>query len=290
MKGKAALKCLVTGGSGFIGGYVLRHLRGKAYDVMNFDIVGASDKDFIRGSILDFEAVQAAVEKSDYIFHFAGFSNINHVKDNPRACIEANIMGTINLLEALRLKGKKGFCFASSVYVHDMKGHFYTLSKKASELLCRNYSNLYGISAAIIRLGTVYGEESRHEDVISIFVKNACMGKPIVIHGSGEQTRHFIHGEDVAHACQAILEKQINNKTLILAGATPVSINELAGIIKQFIPSAAIQKREIEKRFDDYEGNMGNVEETYDQLDWRPQISIEEGVNRLIAHFKRGKP
>lgn len=280
------MKCLITGGSGFIGGYVLRHLRGEGYAVANFDTVVASDKDNIQGSILDFEVVQKAVEESDFVFHFAGFSNINHVKDNPRKCIETNIMGTINLLEALRLKGKGSFCLASSVYVHDTKGHLYTLSKWASELLCQNYCNLYGINSIIIRLGTVYGEQSRHEDVISIFVKNACMGKPIVIHGLGTQTRHFIHGEDVANACQALLEKRISNKTLILAGSTPVSVNALASIIKQFIPSAVIQKREIEKRFDDYEGNIGNLEETYAQLDWRPQVSIEEGVKRLIMHFK----
>ena len=77
------MNVLITGGSGFIGGYVYRHLKGKKYDVKNFDIIGNDqDPDFIHGSITDIDAVMRAVFESDVIFHFAGFSNINNV-DSP---------------------------------------------------------------------------------------------------------------------------------------------------------------------------------------------------------------
>lgn len=278
---------MITGGSGFIGGYVYRHLRNCGYDAFNYDIVeNNSNNAFIRGSILDFDAVKKGVEKADTVFHFAGFSNINHVKAHPRDCIELNIIGTTNFLEAIRLKGEGKFIFASSVYVHNTNGHFYTASKLATELICENYSKLYGIPIVILRLGTVYGERSRHEDVVSIFVKGACAGEPIIIHGSGEQKRHFIHGEDVAAGCRIIIEKGVTNSKLILAGKRCISIKELAEIVKNNFKGVVIQKEGNLIRKDDYQGDIGNLERTFKELEWEPEIDIERGVKRLIKYFQ----
>jgi len=283
-------KILITGGSGFIGGYVYRYFHECGYNVLNYDIKGEqTDDTFIKGSILDFDLVRRAVEEADVIFHFAGFSNINLVKTHPKECIELNITGTANFLEAIRLKGNGRFIFASSVYVHNTNGHFYTTSKLASELICNNYLALYEIPVTILRLGTVYGENSRHDDVVSIFVKKACLGEPIVIHGTGRQKRHFIHGEDIARACQQIVDKDITNRTLILAGKNEVTINELADIVKKNINKDVFIKRlERTGREDDYQGDVSdtNLRETFKVLGWEPEIDIIEGVNRLIKYFK----
>ena len=77
---------LITGGSGFIGGYVYRHFLGQGYNVKNFDIVGdKGDINFIQGSISNFELVNETIAENsvDIVFHFAGFSNINKVKASP---------------------------------------------------------------------------------------------------------------------------------------------------------------------------------------------------------------
>lgn len=290
-KRKPTERVLVTGGSGFIGGYVLRHLRACGYAVTNFDL--AEDKhdngSFIQGSILDFNAVQRAVDQSDIVFHFAGFSNINLVKDNPKNCIELNIMGTANFLDAIRVKGSGKFVFASSVYVHNKNGHFYTTSKLASELICENYNDLYGLPVAIMRLGTVYGEKSRQEDVVSIFVKKAVLGEPISIHGSGKQIRNFIHGEDVAAACAKLVATNDLSGTFILSSKRGASIRELAGIVTKYVPTVKIEQFEGKGREDDYQGDLGDgsmLEDTYQKLQWEPKIDIEEGVKRMIKYFK----
>ena len=123
---------------------------------------------------------------------------------------------------------------------------------------------------------------------MSIFAKRACAGEPIVIHGSGEQRRHFIHGEDVAEACRKVIEKDIANTTLILAYRRGISVNELAKIIRASIPSCIIERSENMAREEDYQGDIDDVQETYEILKWEPKIHLEEGVSRLIRHF-RGK-
>jgi len=282
------VKILITGGSGFIGGYVYRHLKDSGFNVKNFDIIGNSkDSDFIQGSIIDFDDVKNAVFESDIIFHFAGFSNINKVKNTPLECVRLNILGTTNILEALRLKRDGKLIFASSVYVHNNNGHLYTSSKLAAERICENYSTLFNVTTSIIRLGTVYGEYSRHEDVISIFVKRMCNGENIHIHGDGEQKRNFIHGNDVARACERILISNVFGKKLIISSDEQTSINQLVSMLKKMDPSLQFMSNKELIRKDDYVGDIGNVKETYNLLKWEPSINLLQGVNRMKNYFAK---
>lgn len=280
---------MVTGGSGFIGGYVLRHLAQNGHHVTNFDMLS---KPFpgvceVIGSILDRNLVTRLVKEHDAIFHFAGFANINRVKDDPVACLELNIMSTAYFMDAVKLTDKM-FFLASSVYVHDDNGHFYTTSKQCAEKICHNYHQLFGVGSGILRLGTVYGEQSRHEDVISLFVKRALQKQPLVIHGDGNQARNFIHGEDVARACgQALLlGRRDGVQTLVLAGEHNVSINDVALKVQQLVPAAVISREMSAQRVKDYSGAIEGLSETYRTLQWRPRVGIDEGVKRLVGHFQ----
>jgi UDP-glucose 4-epimerase len=284
---------LVTGGSGFIGGYVYRHFKDRGYNVKNFDIIGdKSDLNYIQGSISDFDLVNSAILENniDIVFHFAGFSNINKVKDSPLECVYLNIIGATNFLEALRLNGNSSFVLASSVYVHDDAGHLYTTSKAAAERICDNYASLYGINSTIIRLGSVYGEHSRHEDVISIFASKFCSNEPICVHGDGEQQRNYIHGQDVAEACESIMVNNIHDEKLIIAGEKQNSLNDIISILLELDPSLDISYQPLEFRKDEYRGDVGDISATFDKLNWRPSINIYDGVKGLVNYFCSNKP
>jgi len=283
------MNILVTGGSGFVGGYVFRYFQEKGYSVKSFDVYGDESCDsFIKGSILDFEALSKAIIDNNIsiIFHFAGFANINKVKESPRECIDLNILGTTNILEASRLKGNTSVVLASSVYVHSHHGHLYTTSKVAAERILQDYTSLYNLDSNIIRLGTVYGERSRHEDVISIFAKKINNKESISISGDGKQTRNFIHGEDVAKACESIIINKVSGEILIISGESPTSINQIASYFKDINPNICIVRDSISNREDDYDGNLGEVKNTYQKLNWKPKISILEGIKRLISYHK----
>ncbi len=281
---------LVTGGSGFIGGYVLRHLAQNGHQVTNFDMLSkpVSGVREVIGSILDRTLMAELVKEHDAIFHFAGFANINKVKDDPVACLELNIMSTAYFMDAVK-RTDKLFFLASSVYVHDDNGHFYTTSKLCAEKVCRNYHQLFGTGSCLLRLGTVYGEQSRHEDVISLFVKRALQKQPLMIHGGGTQVRNFIHGEDVARACGLALTRRGEDgvQTLILAGEADVTINDLALKVQSLIPGTVISHQPAAQRVKDYSGAIEGLTETYHALQWRPQVGIDEGVKRMIGHFRQ---
>ncbi len=282
------MNILVTGGSGFVGGYVFRYFQEQGYSVKNFDIYGdESDIDFIKGSILDFGAIKKTIFENDIsvVFHFAGFSNINKVKASPRECIDLNILGTTNILEASRLKGKTSIILASSVYVHSKHGHLYTTSKVAAERILEDYSSLYNMNSNIIRLGTVYGEMSRHEDVVSIFAKKVSNKESISISGDGTQTRNFIHGDDVAKACESIIMNRVSGEVLIVSGELPISINQIASYLQGIDPAISIVHDEKSYREDDYDGNVGDVSDTFAKLNWRPEIGIREGIERLVRYY-----
>lgn len=283
-------KILITGGSGFIGGYVLRYFAQKGYNVTNFDLCSrpVPNTREVIGSILNRDLLVKLVKEHDVIFHFAGFANINRVKDDPVACLELNIMSTAYFMDAVKQTDKM-FFLASSVYVHDGNGHFYTTSKQCAEKICQNYHQLFGTGSGILRLGTVYGEQSRHEDVISLFVKRALQKQPLVIHGDGSQARNFIHGEDVARACgQALsLGRHDGVQTFVLAGEHNVSINDVALKVQQIVPAAVISREPSAQRVKDYSGAIEGLGDTYRALQWRPQVGIDEGVKRLVGHFQR---
>lgn len=283
------MNILISGGSGFIGGYVYRHFKELGYSVKNFDLYGVEgDSDFLKGSILDFEYVKKIIveNKITVVFHFAGFSNINKVEASPRDCVDLNILGTTNILEAARLKGNTAVILASSVYVHSDHGHLYTTSKVAAERILKNYSELYNIKSNILRLGTVYGELSRHEDVISIFAKKISEKKPISVSGDGLQTRNFIHGIDVAKACEKILLKNIFEETLIISSEMPSSISEIVAYFKDLDSSTKVKFDKLVKRNDDYQGDVGDVDNTFRKLHWKPEIEIKEGIKRLYEFYQ----
>lgn len=251
------MKILVTGGSGFIGSHIVDKLIEAGHAVTVFDIKPPHRKDvrFIRGNIEDFNATLKVVKGQKMVFHIAAFSNIDLVKDNPLTTVRSNILGTVNILEAARRNKVKRVILASSVYVYGNRGHLYTTAKLASEMLCKDYFTLYKLPYTILRFGTAYGPRSRDADVISIFVRRAILGKPLLIKGGGGQKRNFIFVEDIAVGCAEALRNIYENEIYDLKAKKAVSVKELAMMVNRLCgrKSRIVLGR---SRYDDFQGSV----------------------------------
>ena len=280
---------LVTGGSGFIGSHVVDKLIGNSLDVKVFDIGKPHRKDaeFIKGDIISLEELNAAMKDMEYVFHIAALSNINKVAENPLMAVDLNIMSTAKVLEAARNSQVRRVIYASSYFIDSGKGHLYTTTKVASEMLCKDYYTLYGLPFTILRYGTAYGPRSRGEDVISIFVKRALSHQPLTIYGDGNQSRNFIYVEDLAEGNVAALKDIAKNQTYNLEGLRPITVREVAETVKKLVGDVEIEYKE--ERPGDFEGKVVSAEKVKRELGWTPKVDFEEGVGRYIKWYKQNR-
>lgn len=218
---------LITGGAGFIGSHVAEHLVKHGARIRVFDNVSTGYEknldhiidciEFIKGDILDFEALLKASEDMEVIFHLAAQVSVPGSVKDPHHCFKTNIEGTINVLEAARTHDVKRIVFSSSSAVYgNQDGPFseeettpmpdspYGLSKLIGEQLMTHYTKVYGFEAVSLRYFNVYGDrqdpQAAYAAVIPQFKERMKMNQPIIFYGDGLQTRDFVPVEDVVQA------------------------------------------------------------------------------------------
>jgi nucleoside-diphosphate-sugar epimerase len=210
--------------------------------------------------------------------------------DNIEICTSANITGTQNVLIGAKAEGVKKVIYSgSSTYygnqpaphVEDMPGdflNFYGLSKYTGEEYCLMFDRLYGLPCVVLRYFNVYGprqpEEGIYALVLGIFLRRAAQGKPLLIHGTGEQRRDFIHVRDVAAANLAAMESPLHGMRLNVGSGTSISVRELADMISD--------RQEFEpRRRGDAEVTLADISRIRELLGWAPKISFPEGIEEL---------
>ena len=231
---------LITGGCGFIGTNLVKYLSAKGYKVRILDNLSSASREFasqesivasppprpstidsglstidlVVGDIRDREAVEKAVEGMDAVVHLAAHTSVVESLENPEEDWDINVNGTLNLLEACRHNKVDRFILASSNAVVGEQAppisetkvpqplSPYGASKLAGEALCSAYYHSFGLKTISLRFANVYGPYSEHKtSVIARFMNWAKEGKPLIIYGDGDQTRDFVHANDI---CQAI--------------------------------------------------------------------------------------
>ena len=280
------MKCLITGGAGFIGSHVVDALVKNKYKVTILDLNQPKRRDvkFIRGSILDKSIIQSALKNINIIFHLAAVSDITKVKEIPLKTIKTNILGTTYLLEGARNANIDRFVFASSIYSYGTAGNLYTTSKTASELIIKNYKLIYGQKFTILRYATAYGPRNREVDAVSIFVRRALKNLDLIIHGNGQQKRNYVCAEDLGYGSLFALEKKATNKIITLVSKRDTKIIDLARMIIKITKSKSkIFFDKKKRRLDDFTSVFSYKSNREKNLMiWRPKYSLEKGLKKYI--------
>ena len=295
------MRCLVTGGSGFIASHIVDNLQRMGIEVRIFDLRRseyAPDCDHFIGSILDLEALRLAMNGVHAVFHLAAIADVKDVHDDPVYSENINTRGTISVLEAARRAGVERVIYGSTTWVYsDAEGdvvdeetlippptHLYTATKLTGEYYCRSYSELYGLDYTIFRYGIPYGPRARDGAVIPIFVGKALRGEPLTIAGDGLQFRKFVYVEDLAEGNVFGLKSVAKNRVYNLDGVRKVTIKEIAETIQNVLGDVKIEY--VEGRPGDFAGKEVSSVRAKDELNWEAKTSFEEGVRRYIDWYK----
>jgi len=288
---------LVTGGAGFIGSHLVELLVGRGKRVRVLDNLSYGHPEWVHsaaelmiGDIRDADSCRRACEDCVAVFHLAAMSRSAASLDNIETCTSANVTGTQNILIAAKDAGVEKVIYSGSStfygnqpgpYREDMPGdflNFYGLTKYTGEEYCLMFDRLYGLPCVVLRYFSVYGprqpEEGIYALVMGIFLRRAAEGKPLVIHGTGDQRRDFIHVRDIAVANLAAFESPARGVRVNVGSGTSISVKELADMIsnrQQFEP----------RRVGDAELTLADISRARDLIGWSPKVSFREGIEEL---------
>lgn len=305
---------LVTGAAGFIGGHLARALLDRGYHVRGFDdlssgrraVVAGLDTDpnfeFVEGDLRDADAVRRAVEGVDYVFHEAAIASVPASVDDPLTTTAVNVVGTTTLLTAARDAGVKKVVVASSssVYGSDAPRPTredtpvatespYALSKYWTEQLALQFDALYGLDAVALRYFNVYGPgqdpTSHYASVIPAFVSRMVAGERATVYGDGEQSRDFVHVDDVVAANILAMEADVHGEVFNVAGGSSVTIN---GLVETLNAVLGTQLAPIhgDPRPGDVRHSTADISKARSLLGFEPQVALIEGLATTVADLR----
>ena len=267
-------KTLVTGGAGFIGSHVARHLHDAGHEVTVLDDLSGGfltnlpkGVDFLQGSVTDHDLVDGlfAEHGFDYVFHLAAYAAEGLSHFIRRFNYTNNVIGSINLLNASVATGTvKCFVFTSSIAVYGaaeppmteqtvpVPEDPYGVAKLAVEQDLRVAHEMFGLPYVIFRPHNVYGEGQnigdRYRNVIGIFMNQILRGEPLTIFGDGEQTRAFTYIDAVAKPIAACIDMpETYGQVINIGGDRPFSVNRLVEEVSRAMGSK-VEVRHLDPR------------------------------------------
>ena len=233
-------KVVIFGGSGFLGSYVADELTQRGYDVLVADIKKSQylkeAQTFTNCDIFDPNNVKAVIDGATIIYNFAGLADIDESIHLPKQTMEQNVIGNINILEAVREISLERFVYASSAYAFSNKGSFYGISKFTSEKIIQEYAKRFGLPYSIIRYGSLYGERADSHNGVYRMLRQALETKRIIHNGDGEEVREYIHAADAAKLSVNIVEDdEFINQHTILTGVEKLRQRDVLRMIQEIL-------------------------------------------------------
>jgi len=304
------MKTLVTGGAGFIGSNIVKHLIAEGHTVTVLDNLLSGHRcnlepfpvvRFIEGDVRNESVVAQAMKDVEVVFHLAASVGNKRSIDHPIEDAEINVMGTLRVLEAARRAGVRKIVYSSSAGIfgelktlpisedHPVEPDSpYGATKLAAEKLCLAYAKLYDLEVICLRYFNVYGPNQRFDaygNVIPIFVFELLRGRPITIFGDGEQTRDFLNVRDVAQANLKAGKSVGVSGAFNVGSGSRITINDL---VERINVAADIQPtvQHGPPRAGDVRHSLADITAAQSAFEFIPQVSIDEGLKQYVMWAK----
>ncbi len=307
-------RVLVTGGAGFVGSHLVRGALARGHEVVVIDNFSTglwrnvepvrSQIRLVEGSIVDPAAVDDAMAGVDFVLHEAALPSVPKSVERPVDTHEANITGTLQLLEGARRAGVKRFVYAGSSSAYgpnpaprkreDMTPQPispYAVQKLTGEYYLQVYHQLFGLETITLRYFNVFGPwqnpASQYAAVIPAFVTRMLRGEAPIVHGDGLQSRDFTYIENVVEANFAALAAPASACGRVYNAAVGGKIDLLSLIARiNDVLGTSIVPEHVEGRAGDVRHSCADVSAATEALGWTARISLEAGLHETINWYR----
>lgn len=345
------MKILVTGSAGFIGSQLVAGLLARGDEVVGVDSIndyydqrvkygrleragikveeidfgkivvaqGNTNYRFIQLLLEDNEALNSlfARENFDAVCNLAAQAGVRYSLENPRAYVDANIVGFLNILEACRHHQVKNLSYASSSSVYGLNEalpfstaqnvdhpiSLYAASKKSNELMAHTYSHLFGISTTGLRFFTVYGPWGRPDMALFLFTKAALEGKPIKVFNNGDMLRDFTYIDDIVEGVIRVIDHpaRVNSnwsgenplpgsssapyKIYNIGNNNPVKLMSFIEAIESAL-GIPIEKIMLPLQPGDVPATYADVSDLVEDLDYKPGTPLQKGIDNFVSWYR----
>ena len=301
-------KTLVTGGGGFIGSHLVERLLAAGHTVTVLDNFSTGRRQNLSQAashprlsvhevdVSNFEEIKSFFNGVDWVFHLAALADIVPSIEKPLDYYQANVTGTISVLEASRLARVKRFIYTASSSCYgipktyptpetaEMQPQYpYALTKWLGEQAALHWCQVYGLPTVSLRLFNVYGPRARtsgtYGAVFGVFLAQKLAKKPFTVVGDGTQTRDFTFVTDVVDAFLSAAESMANGEIFNVGSGNTCSVNSLV----QLLGGDVVY---VPKRPGEPDCTFADITKISKALGWKPKISFKKGVQIMLEHIQ----
>jgi UDP-glucose 4-epimerase len=295
-------RILITGGAGFIGSHLADALVADN-DVRVLDDFSAGfrdqvpdEADVVEGDVGDPAVLDEAMDGVDVVFHEAAVVSVPKTVDDPLASNDVNVTATVRLLERAREESARVVSASSAaIYgnpdavpvseTHPLEPTSpYGIQKLTLDHYTRLYHDLYGLDTVVLRYFNVYGpraEAGEYGDVVSVFLRQGRAGGPITVEGTGEQTRDFVHVDDVVQANLRAATTDAVGEAYNVGSGSQITIGALARKVQGLTgDDAAIDY--VDPRPGDIDESLADVSKARERLGYEPTTTLDEGLESVV--------
>ncbi|MFZ5471757.1 MAG: dTDP-glucose 4,6-dehydratase [Myxococcota bacterium] len=315
------MNVLVTGGCGFIGSNLVRHLRAQrpGWKVVNLDkltyagnlenlkdLEGDQGHVFVRGDISNRELVEHLIRQHgvDAVMHLAAESHVDRSILGPEAFTVTNVLGTQLLLEASRAAGVKRFLMVSTDEVYGSLGPTgafaessplrpsspYSASKTSADLFALAYHHTFGLDVVVTRCSNNFGKYQFPEKLIPLMVVNALHDKPLPVYGDGANVRDWLHVEDHCQALLVALEKGKAGEVYNIGGGAERKNIEIVKLILQLLGKPESLIKFVKDRPGHDRRYAIDPAKVKAELGWTPAHTFERGLEETVRWYVENRP
>jgi UDP-glucose 4-epimerase len=308
------MRILLTGGAGFIGAALANRLVDDGHTVLVLDDLSAGDTRrlrptvlFTRGDVKDVPKLWTLLQGADCVYHLAARVRVPESIHYPAEYNEANVSGTVAVMEAMRDTGIHRVVFASSGALYGEQGDQpiderqsphpnspYGVSKLAAEYYVSTLGTLYGIETVSLRIFNAYGPGQElppsYPPVIPQLLRQAQTGGSLVIQGDGTQTRDFVYVDDVVDALvAAATATQVNRAVINIGCGHEMTINDVAACVAK-VTGRRVSILHNHSQSGGVSRLVANVQLAWQLLRWEPHTGLEQGLRLILEQDPRFQP